>query len=81
MPTYFIKSAIKLLDKSQSRLAITYDPNWRILWEKRFENPLTDAETFALDQDGLIDIGRSPESYETVQGQYMGLLKFTPQFG
>ena len=76
---FYKESAIQLLRKSQSRLAITYDPNWRKLWDQRFEDPLSDAETFSLDQDGfLIDIGQKPQSYKTIQGQYMGLLKFTP---
>ena len=76
---FYKESAIQLLRECHSRIAITYDPNWRKLWDQRFENPLSDAETFSLDQDGfLIDIGQKPQSYETVQGQYMGLLKFTP---
>ena len=76
---FYKESAIQLLESCQSRLAITYDPNWRKLWDQRFEDPLSDAETFSLNQDGfLMDIGGTPESYETIQGQYMGLLKFTP---
>ena len=76
---FYKESAIQLLNECQSRLAITYDPNWRKLWDQRFENPLSDAETFSLDKDGfLMDIGQTPESYKSIQGQYMGLLKFTP---
>ena len=36
-------------------LTISYDRNWRKLWEKRFEYPLTDAESFKIDADVLID--------------------------
>jgi len=49
------------------------------LWEKRFGNPLLDAETFRLNIDGtLAEIGNKPKSVNDVEGQYMGLLRFTP---
>lgn len=61
-------------------LAVTFDPNWRALWEKRFGDPLVDAETFRLNPDGtLAGIGDKPTTVEEVEGQYMGLLRFTPQ--
>jgi choline kinase len=60
-------------------LAIAYDPGWRVLWERRFDAPLDDAETFRLDHRGLLaEIGGRPASADEVQGQYLGLLKFTP---
>ena len=60
-------------------LAVTFDPNWRRLWEKRFGDPLVDAETFRLHPDGtLAAIGDKPTTLEEVEGQYMGLLRFTP---
>ena len=41
-------------------------------------NPLNDAETFKCDQDNLItNIGNHPNSLEEIEGQYIGLLKFT----
>ena len=40
--------AVESLIKSTARLAITYDPHWLKLWEKRFDDPLLDAETFRL---------------------------------
>ena len=60
-------------------LAIAYDPGWRELWERRFDAPLDDAETFRLDDRGLLaEIGGRPASMADVQGQYLGLLRFTP---
>lgn len=64
-------------------LAITYDPHWERQWAGRFENPLEDAETFRFHTapDGrqmLTEIGKTPQSVAEVQGQYMGLLRFTP---
>lgn len=72
--------AVKSLMASEYSLAVTYDPNWLKLWEKRFGDPLLDAETFHLNTDGtLAEIGNKPKSVAEVQGQYMGLLRFTPE--
>jgi len=71
--------AVAALMKATADIAITYDPNWRELWTARFGDPLLDAETFRLDaQSMLTDIGRKPSSLGEIQGQYMGLLRFTP---
>jgi choline kinase len=60
-------------------LVITYDRAWRDLWSRRFADPLSDAETFRLDGAGrLLEIGGKTTRIEDIQGQYMGLLKFTP---
>jgi L-glutamine-phosphate cytidylyltransferase len=76
---FYEPSAVKLLIGSDGDLAITYDPYWLNLWTKRFGDPLLDAETFKLNNDGTLeDIGNKPKTVEEVQGQYMGLLKFTP---
>jgi L-glutamine-phosphate cytidylyltransferase len=75
---YSAATARTLAAAGQS-LAIAYDPGWRTLWERRFDVPLEDAETFRLDERGLLtEIGGRPFSAEEVQGQYLGLLKFTP---
>ena len=77
---FYEASAIKLLLKSSASLAVTYDPNWLELWIKRFGDPLLDCETFRLALDGtLVEIGNKPKSVEEVQGQYMGLLRFSPE--
>jgi|TARA_B100001964_G_C14238510_1_gene603724 choline kinase len=77
---FYKSSAISLLEKSKAEIAITYDPNWQYLWKQRFENPLDDAETFRLKPDNtLAEIGNKPLTIEEIEGQYMGLLKFTPK--
>lgn len=77
----FYKScAVKSLILCKALLAVTYDSNWRKLWEKRFGDPLIDAETFRLNPDGtLAEIGNKPRTIEEIEGQYMGLLRFTPE--
>jgi choline kinase len=61
-------------------ILITYDPSWLNLWSLRFDEPLSDAETFKLNKDSdLIEIGGRANSVEEIEGQFMGLLKFTPK--
>lgn len=61
-------------------ITLAYDPFWRDLWDRRFPDPLSDAETFRIGPDGcLLDIGRTPSGYEEVEGQYMGLFRMTPE--
>jgi choline kinase len=66
------------LRDSPGDLAISFDRRWESLWRERFGDPLVDAETFALQGDRLAAIGGRPQRLEEVEGQYMGLLKFTP---
>lgn len=67
------------LARAGGEIAITYDVDWLELWSDRFENPLLDAETFVTDETGrLVEIGARAASVEEIRGQYMGLLRFTP---
>lgn len=73
---FYQKSAIALLKENKDDIAITFDPNWKKLWEKRFYDPLQDAESFKLNKDNqLIDIGNREVSIKNIEGQYMGLIK------
>lgn len=72
--------AVKLLANEKMDIAITYYTKFMELWEKRFQDPLEDLETFRLDeQSNLTEIGHRPTNSNEVQGQYMGLLRFTPE--
>ncbi len=72
-------STIEVLAKAEGDIVITYFLNWRQLWEQRFQDPLSDVETFRIDASGrLLEIGARPRTLDEVQGQYMGLLRFTP---
>jgi L-glutamine-phosphate cytidylyltransferase len=77
---FYSPAAAHSLMNCVASLAVTYDPNWLELWSQRFEDPLLDAETFRLTPEhNLAEIGNKPTSIEDVQGQYMGLLRFTPE--
>jgi choline kinase len=76
---FYSPAAVQSLLSSDAALAVTYDPNWLQLWTERFGDPLLDAETFRLTAaHTLAEIGNKPQSVDDVQGQYMGLLRFTP---
>lgn len=77
---FYDAAAVCSLMASTASLAVTYDPDWLELWTQRFGDPLLDAETFRLTPEHtLAEIGNKPKSVEEVQGQYMGLLRFTPE--
>jgi choline kinase len=77
---FYAPTAVRSLMDCPASLALTYDPHWLALWTRRFGDPLLDAETFRLGGDGrLTEIGNQPVSVDQVQGQYMGLLRFTPE--
>ncbi len=67
------------LKKQSGDVAITYDRLWHDLWKMRFEDPLKDAESFKINDEGeVIEIGQRISDKNQIEGQYMGLLKFTP---
>lgn len=75
----FPASTVGALARADGDICITYDVNWKQLWQRRFVDPLVDAETFRIDgHSRLLEIGGKPISLSEIQGQYMGLLRFTP---
>ncbi len=76
---FYRRELISALTTATGDLVVAYDSNWYQLWSCRFEDPLSDAETFRIDGSGhLAEIGGKTENPHAIQGQYMGLLKFTP---
>lgn len=76
----FSPDALRALMESSAPLAITsYDGYWS-LWERRMGDPLSDLETFRTDGNGhLLEIGKKTVRPEEIEGQFMGLLRFTPE--
>ena len=76
---FYRSELVRGLAGAPGRLVISYDRDWRRLWTRRFSDPLADAETFRINADGeLLEIGGRTTRIEDIQGQYMGLFKFTP---
>lgn len=75
----FKPEIVTKLMQSTAEVAMTYDTDWLSQWSARFDDPLSDAETFRLNKDGTLrEIGKKPSSLADIEGQYMGLLRFTP---
>ena len=71
---------LQALLKSKADIAVTIDKEWENYWKERNENPLNDAETLKLRDDGTISaIGQKPKSLSEIEGQYMGLMKFSAE--
>ncbi len=77
---FYRAELVRALAAAAGPLTITYDKSWRDLWARRFADPLADAETFRVGAQGeLLEIGGKTRRMEEIEGQYMGLLKFTPR--
>ena len=56
-------------------IRVVVDRCWRELWSQRMENPLADAETMKLvDGDRIKELGKKPQSYDEIEGQYIGMV-------
>jgi len=59
-------------------IATVIDLDWLNLWRARSDNPLADAESLRIDGDGRItDIGHRVRTISEIEGQYIGLTKFS----
>ena len=57
-------------------ISVVIDLKWQELWAKRMEDPLLDAETLKLNNNGqIVELGKKPKSFDDIQGQYIGLFK------
>lgn len=73
----FEKSVLQKLIDSKDDFSIVVDKNWEEYWKTRFENPLVDAESLIVDNNGYINnIGQNASNVHEICGQYIGLMKF-----
>ncbi len=76
---YFKDSVLKLIECKYD-LGIIIDKRWKELWEKRFSDPLSDAETLQLNNNKIIELGKKAKDYLEIEGQYIGLFKISYSF-
>lgn len=76
---FYATSGVLSLINLPCDAGILYAKNWLKIWKARFgENVLCDAESFKLDSaNNLLEIGNKAGHINEIQGQFMGLLKFS----
>jgi choline kinase len=63
--------------QSNHEISVAVDKGWRSYWEKRFDDPLSDAESLSVDERGrILNIGQKVSDISEIQGQFIGLIKF-----
>lgn len=74
----YTPAVVQQLMKAPGDTAMAYDKDWLALWKRRFEDPMSDAESFQIADDGtLIEIGGKANVPSDIKGQYMGLMRFS----
>lgn len=74
------REIVDTLIESSGEINIVVDDDWEILWKKRFENPLLDAETLKIRGGKIKEIGKKPHSMSDIESQYIGLFKISHSF-
>lgn len=73
----YSKNTLLKMMNSMYPMSIGINTLWRSYWEKRFINPLDDAESLKLNNNGeVINIGMKVNNIDEIEAQYMGLLSF-----
>ena len=72
-------SLISTLVDTTGEIVVAYDVLWESLWRQRFEVPAEDAETFRIEDGWIEEIGGTVGSLDSVEGQYLGLFRLTPE--
>jgi choline kinase len=72
------QQAVEVLMAHPGDLVLAYDLNWLSVWNDRFEDPLSDAESFVIEDGVVKEIGKRCTDVSQISGQYMGLLKVSP---
>ncbi len=72
----FERKIIEKLLATKEECVVVVDKNWKKYWEMRFLNPLQDAESLRIDENGYItSIGQKVNDIEDIQAQYIGLMR------
>lgn len=72
------RGILEALLASEEHISVAIDRNWEEYWTIRNEHVLEDAETLKLSSDGMIlELGQIPKDRDEIEGQFMGLMKFS----
>ncbi len=72
------ESVLKGMMNVKHDIVIAADMDWEEYWSERFEDPLSDAETFKFGKnDTVAELGQKPKNFDEIESQYIGLLSFS----
>ena len=66
---------LQKLINSKNDFNVVVDKDWKKLWSIRMGNPLNDAETLKIKNGKIVELGKKPNGYNDIEGQYIGLIK------
>lgn len=74
----YSREILQAVINSTADIAVAIDLEWESYWRARNEDPLSDAETLKMTKEKkILEIGQKPKSLSEIEGQYMGLMKFS----
>lgn len=73
------REALRAVLDSPADIAVAVDLEWEPYWRLRFGDPLKDAETLAMRGGDIVEIGGRPERLDEIEGQYIGLMRFSAE--
>jgi len=71
------KEVLEKLINSKGDFSVVIDRKWKELWSQRMDDPLDDAETLKIKNGNIVELGKKPNSYDDIEGQYIGLIKIS----
>lgn len=74
----YSKKVLQRLINNPNDIVIACDEEWDEYWSERFDDPLSDAETFKKGAGNRVEsLGGKPKDKRDIEGQYIGLIKFS----
>ena len=75
---YYERRVLEQLKQSDNDISVIIDKDWLSYWKMRIDDPTQDAESLKLDRNNNIqEIGHPISNVSEVDGQYIGLMKFS----
>ena len=74
----YSSNVLRAMMEDDRDVVIACDEEWEEYWSQRFDDPLSDAETFVKGPEGTVSsLGKKTTDRTQVQGQYIGLIKLS----
>lgn len=73
----YSENVFRSLMASNNDISVVIDKEWYSYWQQRCDNPLDDAESLILSNQGtIVEIGQKTDSLNNIHAQYIGLMRF-----